>query len=391
MNVKNRVRAFVFFVFLASLIALATANAGEMSACAEDELLIYLNRADLADQAMKDAGVNSKAAANIFSYRAGPDGEIGTDDDEYFDELSELDDVGFVGPASLRQLAGIVAARCEHPSIRLGSWNIKKLGHGSKKNYRLVARIIDEKFDVLVVVEVMQKNGGHPGYDKLTAALDDVSGEWESLVTSTPRPNTSAGYAEFYAVLWRQGAVRPCPGREEGLRYTEDNDGGSSGSGPDVFSREPAYVCMEAGPVNQSVDFMLGAYHALHEGSATKIQAEVKHIDQVFLQMMRDKKDEWDLFLMGDFNLRPKKLLPCTEARDYTTASPSTLNSKGELGGNEYDHTLVMWDDESTELLGPAEVLDVRYYAASRKEFFETVSDHLPIRVRVRIDGVDDD
>jgi len=387
----TRVREIVAGAVLALLIVPAMANADEMSACAEDELLVYLNRADLADQAMKDAGVNSKAAANIFSYRAGPDVEIGTDDDEYFDDISELDDIGFVGPAALKQLAGIVASRCEHPSIRLGSWNIKKLGHGSKKDYRLVARIIDEKFDVLGVVEVMQKDGAHPGYDALVAALDDVSGEWESLVTSSPRTKTSAGFAEFYAVFWRQGAARPCPSWEVELRYTDDNDGSGSGAGPDVFSREPAYVCMEAGPVNPSVDFMLGVYHALHEGSAKKIQAEVKHIDQVFLQMMRDKKDEWDLFLMGDFNLRPKKLLPCTEARDYTTASPSTLNSSGELGKNEYDHMLVMWDDESTELIEPAEVLDVRYYAASRKEFFETVSDHLPIRVRVRIDGTDDD
>jgi hypothetical protein len=156
--------------------------------------------------------VHSQASRSVFAYRAGPDEKLDTEDDEYFDELSELDGLGFVGPAALEQLSGIVEAKCEHPSIRLGAWNIKKLGHGSSKDYQLLARIIDEKFDLLAVVEVMQKESGRPGYDELVSALSDVSeaGDWTSIVTEKPRPNTNAGFAEFYAVFWRLGTVRPC-------------------------------------------------------------------------------------------------------------------------------------------------------------------------------------
>ena len=378
--------------FIAALALTTPAFAQGMTACEEDELLTYLNRSDLTEQALKDADVHSNAARSVFAYRAGPDQTIDTPDDEYFDDTAEIDGLGFVGPAAMRQLAYIVKPKCEHPSIRLGAWNIKKMGHGESKDYPLLARIIEDKFDVLAVVEVMQKDNKHPGYDDLVAALGQVSSDWTSFVTDNPRPNTGAGHAEFYALFLRKNVARPCPDWAGSLRYIKDNDGGPSGTGTDVFSREPAYMCIQVWLDGaNSADFMLGIYHALHEGSATKIQAEVNHIDHVFHQMSDDKPTEWDLFVMGDFNLRPKKLHPCTKAKDHTVPSPSTLNSEGGLGKNEYDHLLVRWLDESRELLGPAEVLDVRYYAGSRKDFFDTVSDHLPIRVRVRVDSTDDD
>ncbi|MCK4819749.1 hypothetical protein KA005_28540, partial [bacterium] len=63
----------------------------------------------------------------------------------------------------------------------------------------------------------------------------------------------------------------------------------------------------------------------------------------------------------------------------------------GGLSPNLFDHLLVHDEEASSELIGNAEILDVRGEAANDQTFFQTVSDHLPIRIRVRASGPDDD
>ena len=62
----------------------------------------------------------------------------------------------------------------ETESIRLGAWNIKRLGHGEAKDFPLVGRIINENFDILAIIEVMQKEHVHPGYDALMQTLKNA-------------------------------------------------------------------------------------------------------------------------------------------------------------------------------------------------------------------------
>ena len=78
---------------------------------------------------------------------------------------------GFVSKAYSHVIPSLAASEV----LRLGSWNIKKLGHGSAKDYPLVAKIIEDNFDIMGVVEVMQKGGGHPGYDSL---ISQLGAEW---------------------------------------------------------------------------------------------------------------------------------------------------------------------------------------------------------------------
>lgn len=51
------------------------------------------------------AALTSTAAKNIYAYRTGADGVVGTKDDGYFDSLKELDDVKYVGAAAFAKLA----------------------------------------------------------------------------------------------------------------------------------------------------------------------------------------------------------------------------------------------------------------------------------------------
>ena len=276
--------------------------------------------------------------------------------------------------------------------LRLGTWNIEKLGQEADTDYPLVARIIEQNFDVIAIQEVMILDGGHPGFDRLLAEL---GGQWDGFVTDRPRPDVTASYAEYYAVLWRRELARPCPGWE-GLVYHEDNPGGSSGTGPNLFSREPAFVCLEAGfdmgpdSGTTGFDFVLASYHALWASGDTEVtMAEVDHVDDVFASMAAACPGEEDLVIAGDFNLESDTIDTLVDADILTEGSGSTLRDDGHISGNLIDHVLVA-SAASTAEAGPALVLDVRGEASTFPVFRETVSNHLPVMARFTVFRDDD-
>lgn len=274
--------------------------------------------------------------------------------------------------------------------LRLGTWNVKKLGHGTSKDYSTIAGVITGSFDILTVIEVMQKGQGHPGYDALLQELGD---SWAGVISETPRPNTTAGDAEFYAILYRPSAVRPCPDGPP-LQYFPDNDGSPHGVGLDQFVREPAFACFETISVDgaRGWDFILAAYHATWaDGDEDVIVNEAGQLAKVFAAMKFARPGEADLFIAGDFNLTPEILKEHSQAADKTTGTGSTLNSSGARTTNLYDHLLVLDGHATSELVMSARVLDVRNKASTNKAFYKTTSDHLPIVGRFFRNRSDDD
>jgi hypothetical protein len=272
----------------------------------------------------------------------------------------------------------------------LGTWNVKKLGHGSSKSYATIAEVINENFDILTLIEVMQKGQGHPGYDAL---LQELGRSWAGVISETPRPSTKAGDAEYYAILYRPAAVHPCVDGPT-LQYFPDNDGSPQGTGPDLFVREPAFACFETVSTagTRGWDFILAAYHATWaDGDEDIIVEEVDQLSQVFAAMKHARPGEADLFVAGDFNLTPDVLKEHSTAADKTTGTGSTLNSSGARTSNLYDHLLVSDSQATSELVMSAQVLDVRKKASTNKMFYKTVSDHLPIVGRFIRNRADDD
>lgn len=293
---------------------------------------------------------------------------------------------GFVSKAWARLIPDSPLAARE---LRLGAWNIRKLGHGSSKDFNAVASVIEAHFDIVAVIEVMQRAGGHPGYDALIAHLGPA---WRGLITDTPRPNTSSGSAEFYAILYRSDRLRTWDDLPA-LVYHPDHDGSPTGAGHDRFSREPAFGCFVAIREDGSdgFDFMLAAYHARWaDGDILDIQSEVEHLEEVFRSMQAVRPNERDLLIIGDFNLRPPDLENALGRPIDTIGTGSTLNSNGAITDNLYDHLVIADLASTSERIGPATVLDVRSVAADPRTFFRTVSDHLPILARFRVE-VDDD
>lgn len=239
--------------------------------------------------------------------------------------------------------------------LRIGSWNIKKLGHGSKTNYGIVARIIESNFDLIAVIEVMQKGGSHPGYDKL---IEILGSGWKGLVTDTPRPNTSSGNEEFYAILYRPNLANTCSGWNS-LVFHPDNDGNGQDFQLDLFAREPAFGCFEVQNNNGTVgfDFLLAGYHARWaHGDKVKIKKEVSRMKEVFQQMGETRPNEADLIIAGDFNLVPAEIQETLGFVPETIASGSTLNSKGAITSNIYDHILYFQSSSTGRVLNRATI-----------------------------------
>ena len=277
-------------------------------------------------------------------------------------------------PGSTRPIVDVSS----QAQIRIGAWNIKKLGHGSRKDYPATASIIEGNFDLVAGVEIMQKAGGHPGYDQL---LTQLGGGWSGLVTSEPRPNTAEGHAEYYAVFYRTDRISQCTGWT-GLRFVNDPE--------DRFSREPSFGCFVATNNGNQFDFLLAAYHATwSDGDTDVIAEEAANLSDVFQQMSDAQPGEEDILIIGDFNLVPDDLL-LIGFTSLVDGTGSTLNSQGNRTTNLYDHLIVRSDIQTSERAGSLAVLDVRDAAASNRLFYSTISDHLPI-VGVFNITIDDD
>ena len=276
---------------------------------------------------------------------------------------------------------------------RLCAWNIRRLGHRydhREKDIEATANVIEDNCDFVAVTEVMRKAGGHPGFDDL---IDELGPEWDAAITDHPVPeNTST--PEFYAFYYRADLFEPCPGWEAPRFISDPND---------VFDREPGYQCFATEHNGFAFDFVAGAYHARWAGGKlSERKAEVKMIagdidgdgdaDDVFEELSDAAPDENDIFLFGDFNLVPKDIASVLPGYiDATDGFGSTLRSNDTRSQNLYDHLIMIDRSATPELVGNAEVLDVRDYKPSNDTFARAISDHLPIRATIRLIQPDDD
>jgi endonuclease/exonuclease/phosphatase family metal-dependent hydrolase len=250
--------------------------------------------------------------------------------------------------------------------VHLSSWNLKRLGHGSKR-LDLVARVIQQQ-DVVAIEEVMTPEG----VDELLRLLPG----WAALVS--PVAVGRAGYAEHYAVLYRKDAVRPLES------FTVDDP-------RDEFAREPFVACLASG----AFDFCVVIIHVVFGGTVGPRDAEIAALGPL-LDRLASRSGERDWLVIGDFN-RPASAhsFDALFGRGFAMATGDRLLPTSIARGgykSDYDH-LLLHPGRTREWRSDCDRIDI--VADDCGGDFATcardLSDHAPIRATFDTGGPDDD
>ncbi|MBT8492991.1 MAG: hypothetical protein KJO07_08025, partial [Deltaproteobacteria bacterium] len=86
---------------------------GKYSECQLAEVLKFVNESETTRSKLRGLDIRPEAVDGIVEHRNGPDGDLGTGDDDIYDSLEELDAVDFVGPVTLDRLVAPILERCE--------------------------------------------------------------------------------------------------------------------------------------------------------------------------------------------------------------------------------------------------------------------------------------
>jgi hypothetical protein len=270
--------------------------------------------------------------------------------------------------------------------LRIGTWNLRKLGFEQDKDIASIAASIERHFDLIALVEVVF-SPDDADYAALAAGLGQG---WQLTRTATPRPNLRSPHSEYYVVATRSARVAPCPEAPE-LAYVRDGEGSDDSPERGLFLREPAFGCFRTRGSGAGSDFVLAVYHAeWGDGSVSSIASEVAHLDLSFEAMQERFPQEREHFLLGDLNLDAAALAPLTSARDRTRGRGSTLDTGGRISEHLYDHLLALGQAAERALYDDAEVLDVRAEAIDPMRYRERISDHLPLVAQLRVAADDD-
>lgn len=242
--------------------------------------------------------------------------------------------------------------------VRVCAWNLRKLGFENKpprprRDYKLMAKIVDANCDVAGIVEMMAKVSGipQPGYAKLGDALGHG---WGKDISARGLPGTTGANDEKYAFYWRKERVKQCSGF--GVKTYPDPG--------NRFVREPSASCFEAPPAKKGFDFILSLYHA--PAPKSHPEREIPPLARVATWMQGLIKGERDLFIGGDFNLNSKPLekelrktrkplgpFAANEMANVFAGSRSgtTLDAKGDVTSNHYDHFIIVFPKDTKESL----------------------------------------
>lgn len=250
--------------------------------------------------------------------------------------------------------------------LRIGTWNLKRLGQGDKR-LDLVARVIDTQFDIIAVQEVMTPTALQP--------LMDLLPGWSAQLSE--RAVGRSGYYEYYAVLYRSAQATVTSSR-----VVDD--------AADEWYREPMVTCMRA----NAADFCLVVTHIVYGTTVGPRDAEIQALGRL-VSGLRAAGTEKDYVVLGDYNRQ-------ASAPGFSTlqASGWAFNDDGTvrttLGttsySNPYDHAMIDpgYTREWTGLSGRFDLVGA-VCGGSYAFCAQYVSDHAPVGVLFAADASDDD
>jgi endonuclease/exonuclease/phosphatase family metal-dependent hydrolase len=202
-----------------------------------------------------------------------------------------------------------------NPLLRVATWNLKRLGHGTKR-LDLVAQVMESQFDVVALNEVMTLEG--------IRALSALLPQWRYEVSS--RAVGTDSYTEYYAVFYRHSVasltrsfVVPDPQNQ--------------------WVREPMVACLAAGRLS----FCLVMAHIIYGNTVGPRDLEITALANLVKQL-RQTGPEKDYITLGDFN-RVGNVASFTNFSREGFIVTNFGNYKTTLGttayANPYDHVLI--------------------------------------------------
>ena len=245
--------------------------------------------------------------------------------------------------------------------IRVGSWNMKRLGEGSKYN-QLAAKIIEDNFDIIAIQEVMNING-------INQLLGNMPG-WNYTI-STQAVGTS--YKEYYATLYRS----------EGITILSSYVFSDT---QNLFEREPMISCFKYLNISS---FCLISIHVIYGSTVGPRDSEIQALaNNVISPILSLEGIEKDYIAVGDFN------------RSGSVASFSSFNTMGfnivnsqnmstTIGTNgyvnPYDHIIANTSETKQLVPSSYKMIDiVSSYCGGTAGYCSTnISDHAPVYVEL--------
>lgn len=237
--------------------------------------------------------------------------------------------------------------------IRIGTWNLKRLGNGSKR-YDLVARVINNSMDVVSLQEVMNPEG-------LQQLLKYLPG-WEAVLSSKVGRN---GYFEYYAVLARRDLVA----------FTSNS---VVKDDLDVWAREPLLTCMKT----LRTRFCMVTIHVIYGDSIKARDEEIKNLSLLLERLSPTHKN--GLILVGDFNreLSSKVFNLFPEKGFYVVGNEKTTLGESTYS-NSYDHIILNLDKSRWSTAKKIDISEI----VCLKNFnwcSTNVSDHAPVVISIK-------
>jgi len=253
-------------------------------------------------------------------------------------------------------------------SETIASYNCLRLGQ-SKKDYPTLAKTISQ-FDITGLIEVMNVEG----LIRLVDTLNTNSKiKWNYIISDKKVGRTI--YKEYFAYVYKENKislVRPVGFYEEFA---------------DEFEREPYGVYFKM----NNFDFTFVLCHLIYGNSINEREEEARNLVYVYEYFRKMTSDDKDVIIAGDFNLGANNegFIPLIQRSGsiHYMINPTFKTTIGATGlVNSYDNIFISiqytWEAE----YGAVFVPDIADYKIYRK----TVSDHLPVYIKVKTTFDDD-
>ncbi len=282
-------------------------------------------------------------------------------------------------------------------TLRVGTFNMLRLGHGTKDDDRLVNLIVDSKFHVFSGTEIMRADAAHDLRDKLRAKTGK---KWELSLSEHASGETT--YKEFLGFYYRSDLVKPVTSAEA---FCASNDASAqTGNGcfaKDVgtadgpsFDRDPYIAQFKVGTRRLAI----AAVHLVWGGSDA--EAKERRISELFelkkvLAKVSAASQGYEVIAAGDFNLTLDLDVASGVKQDSTSiempgnffleapAVTGLINQPTTVGLSNYDHVLYLKSNTAKHVPNSEKVVvDFDLADAEAKALFKKdVSDHFPAGV----------